>query len=180
MKSFNVILTTINRPTLERMINSIKDQLTEIDYLTIIVDIGPARPDLTSGCKATVMWITNSKTLGGHGHGSRTKWQRFLPGDYHMNGDDDDVYTEDAMAKVREACTEDKLYIFKMKFGEREIWEDRKLRYANIGTPCGVYPPINLPDWPLEYGGDFKFYEQMSKNIGIAFCDSIIYKIKDA
>ena len=162
------------------MINSIKGQLTERDYLTIIVDMGPLRPDLTDGCKATVIWILNSEQLGGHGHGSRTKWQKYLPGDYHLNGDDDDMYAEGAMDKIRELCTEDRLYIFKMKVGDRAVWEDKQIRWANIGTPCGVYPPKDLPDWPLEYGGDFKFYDQLSKNLNVAFCDHIIYKVKDA
>lgn len=178
-KSFNVILTTINRPSLKGMVDSILPQLNEIDYLTIIVDDGDINNELTKDAKCNVIWIKNSEKLGCYGHGSRNKWQNILPGDYFMNGDDDDIYTEGAMDTIRKKCTQNKLYIFKMLFDGKEVWDLPSLHFANIGTPCGVYPKIiNLPKWEERYGGDFDFYESLSKRLDYEFCDNIIYKVK--
>ena len=146
-KSFNVIITTVNRATLNNTIQSILPQLDHIDYLTIIVDSGDIKPELTENAKCTVRWIKNSEPLGFFGHGSRNKWQRFLPGDFHMNGDDDDTFAENAMEIIRHNCKTPRLHIFKMVRNEVEIWGEKEIYYGNIGTPCGVYPPINLPDW---------------------------------
>lgn len=161
------------------MVDSIAPQLNENDYLTIIWDSEPFALDIKSDCQ--VVTIQNPEPLGYWGHGSRTKWQKFLFGDYIMNADDDDVYTPDAMEKVRECCVDRKLYMFKMQFEHTVVWKERAIAIANIGTPCGVYPKLwDLPDWAFEYGGDFKFYEALSKVLDVEFCDHIIYKIKDA
>jgi hypothetical protein len=130
---------------------------------------------------ATVIEIKNSRSLGFWGHGSRNKWQNHLPGDYHMNADDDDVYEPDCINFIREKCTEHKLYVFKMKFQGIEIWQRPVLEFANIGTPCGVYPSdMLLPNWRHEYGGDFNFYESLGHIIPYEFVDKVIYRVKDA
>jgi hypothetical protein len=175
--SFNVVIATTGRPSLQRMIDSIATQLNAEDYLTLIWDGGHSN-DFIIQTQATIISIINSKPLGYWGHGARTKWQDHLPGDYLMNGDDDDVFTEDAMQIIREHCTEDKLYVFQMQHREVTIPRYHKVEMANIGTPCGVYRPGSLPEWKPEYGGDFKFYEALSKVKDPVFIDKVIYKIK--
>ncbi len=159
------------------MVDSIAFQLSSEDYITLIYDTEPTEIDIQT--KANIIKIKNSKPLGSWGHGSRTAWQKYLPGDYIMNADDDDVYTHNAMDIIRENCVESRLYIFQMlNNGITTIPRYHKLEMSNIGTPCGVYPNIDLPEWKPVYGGDFEFYNELSKKIEYTFIDKIIYIIK--
>ena len=159
------------------MLDSICPQLQKQDYLTLIFDGGNTEVFLNT--EATVIQIVNSTPLGGHGHGSRTKWQNHLPGDYIMNADDDDAYLPGAMDIVREHCTDHRLYIFQMQYNEHVMPKQHVIEFANIGTPCGVYPTdILLPDWPMEYGGDCTFYQRLAGLIDPIFIDKVIYKVK--
>lgn len=176
MKSFNVVIATTGRPTLQKMIDSIAPQLQEQDYITIIWDSQPVAVQVNSSCQ--VIQIQNEKPLGSWGHGSRTRWQDSLPGDYLMNADDDDIYTEDAMTHIREHCIEDKLYVFQMAVDLHVCPRYHKIEMANIGTPCGVYKPGGLPSWDPVYGGDFMFYDKLSKIKEVEFIDKVIYKVR--
>ena len=177
MKTFNVVIATANRPTLKRMVDSIASQLNSEDYITLIYDADPTEIEIDT--RATVIKIKNSFLLGNWGHGSRTKWQKYLPGDYIMNADDDDVYTHNAMDIIRENCTESRLYIFQMlSNGITTVPNYHKIEMGNIGTPCGVYPNIDLPEWKPVYGGDFEFYNELSNKLEHTFVDKIIYIIK--
>lgn len=174
MSSFNVILATNGRDTLQRMIDSIAYQLTDKDYLSILWDCPPRGIAVDSPC--TVISIKNAHPLGAWGHGSRTRWQAMLPGDYHLNADDDDVYTPNAMADIREHCTEDKLYIFQLLWNRNFLIPNKhEIFLGNISTQCGVYKPYNLPDWPPVYGGDCTFYENLAKFREVKWIDKIIY-----
>jgi len=177
MKTFNVVIATSGRDTLQRMVDSIAPQLKHEDYLTIIWDSKPIDLRIDSNCQ--VITIQNEKPLGYWGHVSRSRWQNSLPGDYIMNADDDDVYMHNAMDIIKENCTEEKLYIFQMLVnGITTIPKYPKIEMANIGTPCGVYPKINLPEWKTIYGGDFEFYNELSKKMDYEFIDKIIYIVK--
>lgn len=146
--------------------------------MTIIWDCDPIPLSFNGDCM--VVNIVNQEPLGYWGHASRNKWGNAYFGDYIMNADDDDVYVPDAMEKIRNCVKEQKLYIFKMTFGDTVYWRRPSIEMANIGTPCGVYPNrIPIPQWGLRYGGDFEFYDQLSKTIAVEFCDHIIYKVRN-
>ena len=177
-KSFNIVIATTGRSTLERMINSIAHQLEKQDFLTIIWD-GPQR-DLTIHTKAQVANIVNDEPLGFWGHGSRNEWIPKLPGDYFLNADDDDEYLPGAMDKIRSVVTEDKLYVFKIQYGKAIIPSGKELKVGNIGTPCGVYPKVDpMPIWEHRYGGDGDFYVALSKMLPVKLVDHVIYKVGD-
>lgn len=95
-----------------------------------------------------------------------------------INGDDDDIFVDDAMAKIREHCTEDKLYIFQFIYGSTVVPMSHKIMLGNISTQCGVYKPYDLPEWPSFYGGDCTFYENLAKTREIEWVDKVIYRIK--
>lgn len=177
-KSFNVVIATSGRPSLQRMVDSIAPQLSERDYLTIIWDCQPIALQIDSKCK--VILIQNDEPLGFWGHGSRTRWQNELPGDYLMNADDDDEYFPTAMETVRSHCKEEKLYVFKMMKSNIVIPFTEEIKLGNIGTPCGVYPNTkDLPDWGGFYGGDFQFYFQLSMQLPVEFVKRVIYLVRE-
>ena len=185
-KTFNILLTTIGRESLTRMVNTIYPQLKKDDYLTIVCDckltnVLPKITECLEKAVCNINIIQNSEVKGYNGHGSRTFFQNSLFGDYIMNADDDDYYESDAMEFIRSKCTEDKLYIFKMANETKTIPNVPSLTESNIGTPCGVISNRrNLPNWGERYGGDFDFYNTLSKQMNFEFVDKIIYKIRNA
>lgn len=184
MISINVILTTIGRESLKRMLNSLRTQLNKNDYLTIISDkyhfIVTEMLELRDFA-CTIIHIQNSEQLGFWGHASRNKYQNVLPGDFIMNCDDDDYYTIGAFDKIRKTVKENKLYIFKHEDNRNFAWSiEGRVELGNIGTSCGVIPNThNLPDWELVYGGDATFYIELAKRMDCEWVDHVIYKVKN-
>lgn len=186
MISINVLLTTIGREELKtRMLPSVVNQLNENDYLTVISDINHR---FVSEClsefnfKCTVSHIMNNVQLGFWGHGSRTKYQNNLLGDFIMNADDDDRYVDNAFDVVRNiALDKNTLYLFRVKNQEWLSWETEGLiKVGKIGTASGIIPNNQkLPCWDLENGGDGKFYEKISKIMPYKFVDYVIYKVRE-
>jgi len=191
--SFNVLLTTIGRPTLYNMLLSLENQLNKEDYLTIVIDHKEVADFVFSlvlklHLKCTVTVIVNSQNLGYYGHGSRSRYQNNLLGDFIINADDDDTFLENAFEAIRENATnKNTLYLFKMvDCAGFTYWNEdtRKngVKIGNIGTPCGVIPNNKkLPNWGNEYGGDGQFYIDITTSptyIRYELIDSIIYKVK--
>ena len=175
-KSFNVVIATAGRTTLQRMVDSIAPQLEEQDYLTIIWDCQPMALQIDSNCQ--VITLHNPEPLGFWGHGSRNRWIPELPGDYFMNGDDDDIYTEGCMDKIRSVVKDHKLYMFQLEHSGFIIPKEKVVKVGNCGTPCGVYPKVNpMPKWEHVYGGDGMFYEKLSTILDVEFVGHIIYKV---
>lgn len=176
-KSFNVVIATAGRDTLQRMVDSIAPQLEEQDYLTIIWDCQPMPLQIDSNCK--VISLHNPEPLGFWGHGSRNRWQDELPGDYFMNADDDDIYVYNAMETVRKHCVDYKLYIFQFLISGVMVPNGNSIEIGNIGTACGVYPKIDkFPKWEYVYGGDGEFYIALSKLLLYEHINKIIYIVK--
>lgn len=176
-KSFNVIIATAGRDTLQKMIDSIAPQLEEQDYLTIIWDCQPIALQIDSKCQ--VISLQNPEPLGFWGHGSRNRWQDELPGDYFMNADDDDMYVSDAMKSIREHCKEEKLYVFKFNNNNTAVPREPAIYVGNIGTSCGVYPKVKkFPKWEHEYGGDGMFYVALSEMLPVEFVNKVIYIVR--
>jgi len=180
MSSFNVVISTIGRPTLKRMIRSFAHDLSSEDILTIIWDGTEPDRNLVDGLKCKVIFFRSNKRLGNYGHAARTYFQKFLSGDYIMNADDDDIYLPGAMDKIKQHCVDKKLYIFKMLWNEKFIpYEAGVMEVGNIGTPCGVYPNIkDFPEWGSLREGDFEFYNKLSQMLEPVWVDEAIYKIR--
>jgi hypothetical protein len=175
-KSFNVVIATAGRPTLQRMIDSIAPQLEEQDYLTVIWDCEPRELRIDSKCK--YISIHNPEPLGFWGHGSRNRWQDELPGDYLMNGDDDDTYHPNAMLHIRKTCVGEKLYLFQFINNSVRVPNGSNISVGNVGTSCGVYPKTgNLPRWEHVYGGDGMFYVELAKSLPVEIIRRVIYAV---
>jgi len=191
--SVNVIITSSGRETLPSMLNSISPQLDEMDFLTIISEerhesvltkVSAVR------CKCTIITVANAKPLGFWGHGSRTRWQGYLPGDYHMNGDDDDLFASNAIENIKDVINgrlePPTLYVFHMikRNPDKELVvippaDHYDVTQNLIGTPCGVYRNIpNLPKWGSIYGGDGHFYTALKSKVAkVTFARNIIYQV---
>jgi hypothetical protein len=148
--TFNIIMTSNgDRPTLQPALESIMPQLSKDDFITLISDMNHltiAETFANVPCNCTKLLIQNARVQGWWGHGSRTLWQKLLPGTFHMNADDDDLYVPNAMSIVRHWVRDlnNTMYVFRMV----RRWDDRIetipaawvtngtfVKAGNVGTP---------------------------------------------
>ena len=193
--NLSVLLTTIGRPCLQRMLDSLVNQLTENDYLYVIID-GPSYFDsakkilhmtkFTEKWKCSVIIHEHPINVGFWGHELKNQYQQNMKGDYIMYADDDDIYETGAFKKIRSTIKQpDQLYIFQMYrpfFNKKIIPEHDEISTGNIGSPCGVVAnrPHLLSRWENHYDGDSQFWKETSKKFEphqIHFIHKIIYHV---
>jgi len=180
MPSFHILIASIGRDTLQRMLDTILPHLTEIDHLTIVFDgVQPTNVNLQT--LGQVHIHSEPVALGFWGHGIRNKYAPLLEKtDFVMHADDDDVYLPNAFIDIRNTCVDtDTLYVAKIKPGSGKIVPvNHEIVIGNIGTPCGIIPyELNKKGtWAEYYCGDGEFYISIAKHTDkIVFIDHIIY-----
>ena len=183
--SIHVLLATIGKKCIFKILMSLVNQLHENDYLTIVFDaldrdnILNDVKNMKNFFKCKINIIFEEKSLGYWGHGIRNKYVD-LEGDFVYHVDDDDDLYEDSFNKIRKHCKNKKIiYIFKIKLENNTIvWDKKKIKLSKISTQSGVIPiEINKTGyWQLRYGGDFDYYNDLSKKNNIVFIDELIYK----
>ena len=184
--SFHLLLATMGKNSIFNMLDSIKDQLNEKDYLTIVFD-GPNLPNIDKvkeyiqKFKCTTNIIIEEKNLGFWGHAIRNKYKK-LPGDFIFHIDDDDTIPKNTMNVLRKKCIDKNIiYIFKMNNNGDIIWKKKDIVLNEIGTPMGIIPiSINsTSNFEYIYGGDYLFYKKLKENNNkIVFFEDIIYNVK--
>jgi hypothetical protein len=192
--SFHIFIPSIGRPTLKKLLDSLKPQLQQQDAVTIVFD-GPeaAKKGFTQDwlngfiCKTNV--ITHPVNINKWSHGIANEYLGKLTPEttFLMNADDDDFYTPNAFSILRQKCTKPQcLYIARMnlmsnpsKVYPDDTWE---IRFENIGTPNGIIPfkEASKVKWGLRFGGDFDYYQALSKVVPcIEHIPEIIYTVDD-
>jgi hypothetical protein len=184
--SFNIIIATIGRASLQRMLDSLVDELEYQDCLTIVFDGHSHIPevfDLTQ-FKCKIVQYYEPIALGSWGHGIRNKYATILDKrDFIMHADDDDVYLPGVFSELREKCTNpNTIYIAKIYLSMKQlrIPSGHFIRFGHIGTPNGVIPyeSNSMAQWGPGLGGDGEFYLALEKlAISIEFLDLVIYMV---
>lgn len=180
----SIFMATV-RPTLARALASLAPQLNPDDEVLLLPD-GPDFFEQTRNI-AISSGITNWRLIESGpfkncGHGQINHALPLAHGDYICYLDDDDIYTPNALADMRAAIVANpgRPLLFRMRshWGET-IWRERKIEFANIGSPCIVVPndQKRLGRWPDNRGGDYAFlidtlnkYPRGSE----VWCDSIV------
>lgn len=190
--TFHILIATAGKPCLLNMLNSLKEQLTENDAITIVFDGEGSLKQSTlsdewlNGHKSKINIIEQSPNLGYWGHGIRNKYQGILEPKttFILNADDDDVYVQGSFKKLRELCSNpNTLYIAKFLVRSKNVIvpsQSIKISQDDIGTPCGIIPfsIANNSTWEHRYGGDFNYYDNIQKHCQqIKFLDFIIYYV---
>jgi hypothetical protein len=165
--TFNILVATIGRNSLDTLIESLSDQLTERDCITIVFDNNTIRPlKIIEKLKCKIIIYNEYAKLGYWGHGIRNKYARRLEyKDFILHADDDDTYFPNAFNKLRQFCIcRDILYIAKIIQKDRRIIpQNNKIKLGNISTQCGIIPyRYNMEGiWGNFYGGDASYYLQI-------------------
>jgi hypothetical protein len=77
--TFNLLVATVGRPTLQRLLDSLSPQLEEHDCLTLVFDGHSRHPPVNlSAFKCKVTMYCEPVALGCWGHGIRNKYASFL------------------------------------------------------------------------------------------------------
>ena len=188
--SFHILIATAGKPCLINMLNSLKNELTKNDAITIVFDGENSikQSKLSNywliGHESKINIIEQAPNLGYWGHGIRNKYQGILEPKttFILNADDDDVYIQGCFQKLREICLNPNiLYIAKFLVRNKNITipsQTLKITQNDIGTPCGIIP-FNIANkslWEYRYGGDFNYYNDLQLHCSeIHFLDIIIY-----
>jgi hypothetical protein len=188
--TFHILIATGGRPCLQIMLDSLKDELTENDAITIVFDGEDAlskstySDDWLNNHKSKISIIQQVPNLGFYGHGIRNKYQGILnpKTTFIMNADDDDYYVAGTFNKLRRLCSaSNTLYIAKFHKKSNNVIVPSILGQIvqnDIGTPCGIIP-FDMADkstWEYRYGGDFNYYNNLKTHVSkIEFLDLIIY-----
>ena len=185
MPTFKILIATVGRPTLQRMLDSLSPQLEEEDCLTIVFDGKSEIPSFNiSGFKCKVNQYCEPVALGFWGHAIRNKYASLLEKrDFIMHADDDDYYYPNVFPELRALCQrKDSLYIAKMRHSNGAHLPDGLFIAVNhIGTPCGIIPyELNMKGtWAAAYGGDGKFYEQLARTgTSVGYLSTLIYHVR--
>jgi hypothetical protein len=191
--TFHILIATVGRPCLKRMLDSLKDELTDKDAITIVFD-GEIAFDRSTFDKewikdhrSTIHVMIQSPKLGCWGHGIRNQYQGCLKTKttYLMHADDDDVYVKGSFSFLRQRCiSPHTLYIGCMKHYQKDEVippvGHKRIEQDKIGTPCGIIPfeKASMSVWKERYGGDFDYYQDLQPHVAnTIFLDYIIYHI---
>jgi hypothetical protein len=181
--TFNVLIATLGRHTLQRMLDSLKNQLQEQDCLTLVFDGHSTIPLFNlDNFKCEIKQYCEPVALGAWGHGIRNKYASLLEKrDFVMHGDDDDFYLP-AFDELRSKCVnKDTLYIARMNHTKMNdiLPQGPFIRINHIGTPNGIIPyELNKSSvWKHQYGGDGIFYEELATKASVEFLSTIIYQV---
>jgi hypothetical protein len=187
--SVHILIATIGKKSLLRMLNSLRDQLTNTDFITVVFDakdVGniykQVHSMLETNFKCTHTLIYEKKNLGYWGHGIRNKHNK-LHGEYIMHADDDDVYVGNAISVVKQAVQPDFINFFRIKNGKGQLyWATKDVRIGNVSTQCAVIPAqFNAnAKWAPFYGGDGKFFVDLCAKHPYIWHDKVIYLMRDA
>jgi hypothetical protein len=183
--SYHILLATIGKNTIFNILIMLKKQLLRTDFLTIVFD-GKKKINnfilIKNFCKnflCVVNIIIEEENLGYWGHGIRNKYND-LNGDFIYHIDDDDILYEDSFDIIRRHCVDiNIIYIFKITLENNKIiWKNKIIKEGDISTQSGIIPiHINKDGyWTLRYGGDFDFYNNLSKKYNVIFIDKLIYR----
>ena len=182
-KTFNCLIATTGRKSLQRMLNSLLPQLTTEDCLTIVFDGHSTVPyfDFSLG-KCKINQYFESIPLGYWGHGIRTKYGPLLEQrDFVVHADDDDIYTEDAFQYFRNICNDKNILYITLVKSDSGVY-GKKIKEGSLGTPCGVIPYEynKKSEFLPRIGGDGAFYEKLAKlyHRNIIFLNKIIYIVR--
>lgn len=177
--SFHIVIPTIGRREVMRMVNSVVPQLEPRDHLTVVYDgrdeddTLPAMRDRMERANATVRLLmkrTPKTRKNKYGEAVRQACKK-LAGDFVVFADDDDFFVPDALNTYRAVCNDtSQLYIFQMMrlFDGIKVWSTPNVTWSNIGSPMGVIPSWlnDLGYWPDKHSGDFDFYKSLLPFLG--------------
>ncbi len=163
--TISAIVPTAGRETLRRTLLSGVGQLRAGDEIIIAGDItdGPLTDTEAMCAEFGVRYVPSTKGVHDWGHSQINHAMKHARGDYLFFNDDDDIFTPDAFASIRDfASGLDQPAPIMFKFLSQYrivIWGEPWIEQGYVGGHNFVVPnkPEWLGEWAPHYEGDFAF-----------------------
>jgi len=183
MAWLSVIVPTIGRPTLARMVESVTDPSVEI-----VVVADTHRNDVREELKAVrrlvnqrVVWLNHDAGYHCWGHPQRQLGMAHASGRWLMFSQDDNVLVPGALDRIRRVIARQphpRPLLFQVdNWAAGVVWKEPVLAERNVDADCIVVPadPERLGTWGERFNGDFDFIaDTCAKWREVGFCQTII------
>lgn len=176
-----VITPTLARPSLRATLASIAPQLHDGDEHIVIGD--GAQPRAAETCAEYGASYQDGPQTHNYGAAQRDVGISLARGDWLLFCDDDDTFTPDALATVRQVVVDNPTmpHLFRMRYRASGVvlWQDDIVCEGNVGTPMIVVPTcLELPAWsdghPVAYTSDHRFIQRVTDLYGVVWRKEII------
>lgn len=176
LESIAVVIPTLNRPSLERAVES----AAGADEIVVVGDhvwprVGTKRLKSKSEAMYPAPRAADLRNLGMR-H-VMSAWIAFV--------DDDDVFTPGAIAMIRQVVSGQQraLYLFRMTFGGSDVrWREPVIEQGNVGTPMIVCPALGYKPWPTDgYRHEDHGFADLNRSTwsgGVVFRDEVIARVR--
>ena len=176
-----VITPTVGRDSLRDTLLSIVPQLQAGDEHIVIGD--GAQPRAAETCAEYGASYQDGPQTHNNGAAQRDVGISLARGDWLLFCDDDDTFTPDALATVRQVVVDNPTmpHLFRMRYRASGVvlWQDDIVCEGNVGTPMIVVPTcLELPAWsdghPVAYTSDHRFIQRVTDLYGVVWRKEII------
>lgn len=159
--SVSIVIPTIGRKTLLRVLGEIIPQLSDRDEVLVVGDGSqPEARAMVERLDLRVKYLEHGPSKN-WGHGQRNFAMPLARGEYLMSLDDDDRFSSTGLERIRKAASEHpgRPLMFRIMHNTGVIWGDKVVREANVSTQMFVVPndPEKRGVWGNRYQGDFDF-----------------------
>ncbi len=195
--TISYVIPTLGRPSLLRTLQSLMPQVGVRDEVIVVADphgnTGMARGAFDEVADERWQFHVLDEPGDDHGYKARTLGDSLATCDALHHMDDDDVYTDDAVAAMRPHARSEVPVFFRMRYGPYPnggsgytLWHDKQVRYGNLGSPCGLIPnrPRQFGEWKEHAGvgsagGDHTYFVGCVREMGTpAWVDFVVCQIK--
>ena len=167
MISLSLIVPTADGEGLSALFDSLRPQLSERDEVLIVGDThsNSLHEVETLVCAEGFHWLTQDVGYHAWGHPQINHGISQAQGEYLVFNDDDDLFTENALAIIREVASSlpsPLPMMFRFHSGRNgTLWQNQAVVCGQIGGHEFVCPndPARLGKWSDRYEGDFDFIE---------------------
>lgn len=173
----SIIIPTMNRPSLNKTIESLRlaGFDPEMDECIVVGD-GPA----TLRDYQAVAAYVDGPPDHCWGHPQTNYGMTLARGTHIMRMDDDDTYRPGALTAIRKAILEhrDRVLLFRVETPWGSVWNEKAVREKNICSTGIVVPNVrgNIGEWGRRYEGDFDFLQSTLRLRGDepVFVDAVV------
>ena len=183
MTWLSIVVPTIGRPTLARMVASVPDPTVEI---VVVADTyqNDVRAELKAARRLVndrVVWLNHDAGYHCWGHPQRQKGMSEATGRWLMFSQDDNVLVPGALDAIRMVIArldEPRPLLFQVdNWSAGVVWKQPVLVERNVDADCIVVPsePTRLGTWGERFQGDYDFIVDTCRKWPLmSFCRAII------
>lgn len=164
----NIIIPTIGRPTLRRLLESIP-QRDDVEVIMVCDGFESQESMVEQTFPHERLWLRSAvltKRCQDYGYTPRNVGLAMATAEWVTFNDDDNYYAPGGVEKILDYCNGQQVTpaAFRMDstavYG-KVLWDDKVFRRSNVGLPQFVCRNSNLPRFEKHYDADFDWMEKV-------------------